>query len=170
MATVVMMMVVVVVVVMTMILSPNPPRSGSWPQPGLGASPGLKPYLVLWLGPPVQGAQDDNDSTERRASSLVDRRAKHLYDKAIELMEYKQYERGLTMLDTVIRDNQGNILGYQAHMAKGRHYLEQRKSKEALSHFLLLSRLLAPLPGHFKMTMSTFDDGCLPHLCRPCLH
>ena len=42
----------------------------------------------------------------------MDRRAKHLYDKAIELIEYKQYDRGLAMLDTVIRDNQGNILGY----------------------------------------------------------
>jgi TolA-binding protein len=85
----------------------------------------------------------------------VDRRAKHLFDKAIELMEYKQYERGLTMLDTVIRDNEGNILGYQAHMAKGRHFLEQRKSKEALSHFLLLSRLLAPLPGEAPSPQET---------------
>ena len=92
-------------------------------------------------------AQDDDKSTDRRAALNVDRRAKHLFDKAIELMEYKQYDRGLTMLDTVIRDNKDNILAYQAHMAKGRHFLEQRKSKEALSHFLLLSRLLAPLPG-----------------------
>ena len=92
-------------------------------------------------------AQDDDKSTDRRAALNVDRRAKHLFDKAIELMEYKQYDRGLTMLDTVIRDNEENILAYQAHMAKGRHFLEQRKSKEALSHFLLLSRLLAPLPG-----------------------
>lgn len=43
-----------------------------------------------------------------RLALEVDRRAKHLFDKAIELMEYKQYERGLTMLDTVIRDNEGN--------------------------------------------------------------
>jgi len=103
--------------------------------------------LSLAVPPLIAVAQDGNEASERRTASLIDRRAKHLYDKAIELMEYKQYERGLTMLDTVIRDNQGNLLGYQAHMAKGRHYLEQRKSKEALSHFLLLSRLLAPLPG-----------------------
>ena len=77
----------------------------------------------------------------------VDRRAKHVYDKAIELMEYKQYERGLAMLDTVIRDNQGNLLAYLAHMAKGRHFLDQRKNKEALTHFLLLSKILAPIPG-----------------------
>ncbi|MDG2222036.1 MAG: tetratricopeptide repeat protein [Rubripirellula sp.] len=93
------------------------------------------------------GYAQQEESTERRAVLDVDRRAKHLFDKAIELMEYKQYERGLTMLDTVIRDNEGNVLGYQAHMAKGRHFLEQRKTKEALSHFLLLSRLLTPLPG-----------------------
>lgn len=95
------------------------------------------------------------ETSERRVALEVDRRAKHLFDKAIELMEYKQYERGLTMLDTVIRDNEGNILGYQAHMAKGRHFLEQRKSKEALSHFLLLSRLLAPLPGEAPSPQET---------------
>ena len=97
-------------------------------------------------------AQDEKAPAGRRAALNVDRRAKHLYDKAIELMEYKQYERGLTMLDTVIRDNQGNILGYRAHMAKGRHFLDQRKTKEALSHFLLLSRLLTPLPGQAQAT------------------
>jgi len=91
-------------------------------------------------------AQEESSST-RRTTVDVDRRAKHLFDKAVELMDYKQYDRGLAMLDTVIRDNQGNILGYRAHMAKGRHFLQQRKMKEALSHFLLLSRLLAPLPG-----------------------
>jgi len=97
----------------------------------------------------------DAETSERRVALEVDRRAKHLFDKAIELMEYKQYDRGLTMLDTVIRDNEGNILGYQAHMAKGRHFLEQRKSKEALSHFLLLSRLLAPLPGETASPQET---------------
>ena len=97
----------------------------------------------------------DAETSERRVALEVDRRAKHLFDKAIELMEYKQYDRGLTMLDTVIRDNEGNILGYQAHMAKGRHFLEQRKSKEALSHFLLLSRLLAPLPGEAASPQET---------------
>ena len=102
-------------------------------------------------------AQDAEKSAtpQRRVALEVDRRAKHLFDKAIELMEYKQYERGLTMLDTVIRDNEANILGYQAHMAKGRHFLEQRKSKEALSHFLLLSRLLAPLPGESPSPQET---------------
>ncbi len=97
-------------------------------------------------------AQEKQPEPKRRAALEVDRRAKHLYDKAIELMEYKQYERGLAMLDTVIRDNQGNILGYRAHMAIGRHFQDQRKVKEALSHFLLLSRLLAPLQGETQTT------------------
>ena len=102
---------------------------------------------VVLLSPSRTLAQETESQRPRRAASDVDRRAKHLYDKAIELMEYKQYERGLAMLDTVIRDNQSNILGYRAHMAVGRHFLDQRKTREALSHFKLLSRLLAPLPG-----------------------
>ena len=113
--------------------------------------------LVILCSVGRSRAQDaaTTETSERRVALEVDRRAKHLFDKAIELMEYKQYERGLTMLDTVIRDNEGNILGYQAHMAKGRHFLEQRKSKEALSHFLLLSRLVAPLPGEAPSPQET---------------
>ena len=101
----------------------------------------------------VTAQQSDAAEGEARRTTLeVDRRAKHLYDKAVELMAYKQYDRGLAMLDTVIRDNQGNILGYMAHMAKGKHYLDQRKSEDALSHFLLLSRVLAPMPGETQST------------------
>ena len=86
-------------------------------------------------------------SPRSRVSADIDRRAKHLYDKAMELMEYKQYERGLAMLNTVVRDNQGATLAHMAHMSMGKHYLELHKNKEALSHFLLLTRLLAPEPG-----------------------
>ncbi|MBI1337210.1 MAG: tetratricopeptide repeat protein [Phycisphaera sp.] len=99
---------------------------------------------------PLAHAQDESggeDAPRERVALEVDRQAKQLYDKAIELMQYKQYERGLAMLDTVIRDNQGNILGYRAHMAEGRHFLEQHKYEDALSHFLLLTRLLTPAPG-----------------------
>lgn len=99
------------------------------------------------LCPQQTFAQQADTEAGSREALEVDRRAKHLYDKAIELMEYKQYERGLAMLDTVIRDNQGSVLGYRAHMAKGKHYLDQRKTDEALSHLLLLSRLLTPMPG-----------------------
>jgi TolA-binding protein len=93
-------------------------------------------------------AQDDAKTSRRsRLSADVDRRAKHLFDKAIELMEYKQYESGLKMLNTVVRDNQGNILAHRANMAMGKHYLDQSKPKEALNYFLLLTRVLAPVPG-----------------------
>ena len=94
----------------------------------------------------AQEAAEEKKPRER-VSAEVDRRAKHLYDKAIELMEYKQHERGLAMLNTVVRDNQGTLLAHMAHMAMGKHYLDQRKTKEALNHFMLLTRLLAPEPG-----------------------
>jgi outer membrane protein assembly factor BamD (BamD/ComL family) len=88
---------------------------------------------------------------EGRKSSLnVNLRAKQLYDKAVELMEYKEYERGISMLETVIRDNQGNILGYRSHMVIGKHWLSKNKTKEAQSHFNLLTRILKPKPGEKK--------------------
>lgn len=108
-------------------------------------------FLCLWVlgfsGVTSSLAQEVARSTRTRAVEGVDRRAKHLYDKAIELMEYKQYERGLAMLNTVIRDNQGTLLAHQAHMATGKHFLDQHKTQESLTHFLLLSRVLAPIPG-----------------------
>lgn len=85
--------------------------------------------------------------TRAALSEDVDRQAKHLFDKAIELMDYKQYERGLAMLNTVVRDNQGSILAHRANMAMGKHFLEHGKPKESLNYFLLLTRVLAPSPG-----------------------
>ncbi len=82
-----------------------------------------------------------------RATVEVNREAKQLYDQAIELMDYKQYDRAVAMLETVVRDNQGTLIAYQSHMAMGKYHLAQRKEKDALDHFLLLTRLLAPVPG-----------------------
>ena len=104
---------------------------------------------ALIVAAPCAHSQDNakEKKPRKRVSAEIDRRAKHLYDKAIELMEYKQYERGLAMLNTVVRDNQGTLLAHMAHMAMGKHYLAQRKTKEALNHFMLLTRLLTPEPG-----------------------
>ena len=104
----------------------------------------LLAFLVI---PTWAIAQDGERPRRSRVSADIDRRAKHLYDKAMELMEYKQYDRGLEMLNSVVRDNQGTMLAHMAHMAIGKHYLDQRKHKESLSHFMLLTRLLAPVPG-----------------------
>jgi TolA-binding protein len=75
------------------------------------------------------------------------RAAKQLFDKAMELMDYKQFDRGLAMLNTVVRENQGNLLAHRANMEIGKHFLSQNKPKEALTYFMLLSRILAPVPG-----------------------
>ncbi|MCH7224684.1 tol-pal system YbgF family protein [Haloferula sp. A504] len=103
--------------------------------------------LIVPLLTILSPAQETGEGERSRPTADVDREAKHLYDKAIELMEYKQYERGLAMLNTVVRDNQGNLLSHMAHMAMGKHFLDQNNSKEALGHFLLLTRVLAPVPG-----------------------
>jgi TolA-binding protein len=94
------------------------------------------------------GTAESPVAAERvKLSDDTDRQAKHLFDKAIELMEYKQYERGLAMLNTVVRDNQGTILAHRANMAMGKHFLDQGKPKDALNYFMLLTRVLEPQPG-----------------------
>lgn len=130
--------------------APRPDRSETWISSYSGAWPlaGLAILMVaVFLCIPAFAQEADDDSAPQREVATVDRRAKHLYDKAIELMDYKQYERGLQMLNTIVRDNQGTLLAYRAHMAMGQHFLEQHKTKKALSHFQLLTRLLAPTPG-----------------------
>ena len=108
-------------------------------------------YFVI----PTWAIAQDDSPRRSRAAAGIDRRAKHLYDKAMELIEYKQYERGLEMLNSVVRDNQGTLLAHMAHMAIGKHHLEQHKHKEALSHFLLLTRVLAPEPGETQTEEET---------------
>ncbi len=83
----------------------------------------------------------------RVSATEVDPQSKHLFDKAMELMDFKQYERGLAMLNSIVRDNQGTILAHRAHMAMGKHFLDQRVTADALNHFMLLTRVLAPVPG-----------------------
>jgi TolA-binding protein len=114
---------------------------------------------LLLLALPLHAQDDSEDAGRARVAPDIDRQAKHLYDKAIELMDYKQYERGLAMLNTVVRDNQGTTLAHMAHMAMGKHYLDQKNTKEALGHFLLLTRLLAPVPGEKQSE----DDQSLYH-------
>jgi len=92
--------------------------------------------------PPAEPA-----SPRPRAVADVDREAKRLYDQAVELLDMKQFDRGLGMLETVARDHQGTMLAHMAQMAMGKHHLAQRQYPEALNHFLLLSRLLEPKPG-----------------------
>ncbi len=106
--------------------------------------------LAFLLAAGTTPAQEEGEaaaSARPRAASDVDPQARQLFDKAVELMEYKQYERGLAMLNTVVRDYQGTIMAHKAHMAMGKHHLEQRATSEALSHFMLLTRVLAPVPG-----------------------
>jgi TolA-binding protein len=104
--------------------------------------------LATTLFPVLASAQEEKPNDRPRVSAAeVDPQAKHLFDKAMELMDYKQYERGLAMLNSIVRDNQGALLAHRAHMAMGKHYLEQRATADALNHFMLLTRILAPVPG-----------------------
>ena len=104
-------------------------------------------FIILMIVVASVNGQEGERSQRTRVSSDIDRRTKRLYDQAIDLMEYKQYDRGLEMLSSIVRDQQGTMLAHMAHMAIGKHYLEQRKHKECLSHFMLLTRLLAPVTG-----------------------
>jgi len=95
----------------------------------------------------AQQGDDKAPASKSRVTSDIDPQARQLFDKAVELMEYKQYERGLAMLNAVVRDYQGTLIAHKAHMAMGKHFLNQRATSEALSHFMLLTRVLTPAPG-----------------------
>jgi predicted Zn-dependent protease len=98
--------------------------------------------------PKAAEASDEKKSDRARLSADVDRQAKLLFEKAMELMEYKQYERGLAMLNSIVRDNQGNILAHRANMAMGKHIISsQNKPKEALNYFMLSDARTGPGSG-----------------------
>jgi len=106
--------------------------------------------LTLSLALPLSSAthaQEAEAPARPRAAGELDPQAKLLFDKAMELMDYKQHERGLAMLNSIVRDNQGSILAHRAHMAMGKHFLAQRNTADALNHFMLLTRVLTPIPG-----------------------
>jgi outer membrane protein assembly factor BamD (BamD/ComL family) len=103
--------------------------------------------VVVMTAFPSAQEPDRPAPSRSRVASDVDREAKRLYDQAVELLDMKQFDRGLGMLETVARDHQGTMLAHMAHMAMGRHHLAQRAYPEAINHFLLLSRLLEPKPG-----------------------
>ena len=107
----------------------------------------MKSLIPLLFLSTLIHAQEAEAPARPRAAADLDPQAKHLFDKAMELMDYKQHERGLAMLNSIVRDNQGNILAHRAHMAMGKHFLEQRATADALNHFMLLTRVLAPVPG-----------------------
>ena len=113
--------------------------------PYVGAAP--KENKKAAAAPKAAASGEAGKSERARLSADVDRQAKLLFEKAMELMEYKQYDRGLAMLNSIVRDNQGTILAHRANMAMGKYYLNQNKPKEALNYFLLLTRVLAPVPG-----------------------
>ncbi|MFU8893942.1 MAG: tetratricopeptide repeat protein [Luteolibacter sp.] len=98
--------------------------------------------LVLWaLGSFSSFAQEAPTAFE------ADRQARQLFRQAMDLMEMRQHDRGLAMLASVVRDHQGTLIAHQAHLEMGRHHLQQHNNEEALGHFNLLTRLLAPVPG-----------------------
>jgi TolA-binding protein len=113
--------------------------------PCAGAAP--KENKKAAAAPKAAEPSTEAKADRARLSADVDRQAKLLFEKAMELMEYKQYERGLAMLNSIVRDNQGSILAHRANMEMGKYYLNQNKPKEAINYFLLLTRVLAPVPG-----------------------
>jgi TolA-binding protein len=105
-------------------------------------------FTVMASALPARAQEPAEPASPRaRVAADVDREAKRLYDQAAELLDMKQFDRGLGMLETVARDHQGTMLAHMAHMAMGKHHLGQRAYPEALNHFLLLARLLEPKPG-----------------------
>jgi len=114
---------------------------------GISGRVGLVAFVFCVLAGMLIAQGNPEESGRARRSTDEDRQARHLYDKALELIEFKQYDRGLAMLNTLVRDYPGSLLAHQANMAMGKHFLEQGNPSEALQYFMLLTRLLAPQAG-----------------------
>ena len=100
------------------------------PNPAVGLAIAAAVLLPV-LHHAARAQEDETPAPERpRAAADLDPQAKHLFDKAMELMDYKQYERGLAMLNSIVRDNQGTILAHRAHMAMGKTTVNKTASDQ----------------------------------------
>lgn len=92
-------------------------------------------------------AQEPSESSPNEGIIREARDIQELFEQGVEMIELKQHERGLDLLNSVVREAQGSILAHRANMAMGSYFLSQGKPGDALNYFMLLTRVLAPVPG-----------------------
>ncbi len=101
--------------------------------------------MFLFLAMPLIAQEETETPRSEGGKTAVN--VQELFAQGVEMIELKQHERGLAMLNTVLREAQGSILAHRANMFMGKHFLSQGKPGESLNYFMLLTRVLAPVPG-----------------------
>lgn len=93
----------------------------------------LAAFLVaLCLAAPA-GAQDRPAAAGSREAAVNVYAARSLLKKAQELLTLGEKERGARMLETVIQQYADTPVRYEAYLALGRHYLDQRDQLKAIA-------------------------------------
>ncbi|MFO7870464.1 MAG: tetratricopeptide repeat protein [Kiritimatiellia bacterium] len=90
----------------------------------------------------VTGAPAAREAKARRGEAGgAEYAAVKLIRKAEDLLEAGEKERGVTMLRTVVRQYPAAKARYDAYLALGRHYFEERDQKQAIDALRHLTRL-----------------------------
>ncbi len=86
-------------------------------------------------------SQAVREAARRPVVSQDERIATMRYDKAVELLAIREYERGVKMLENVIDQFPESKARTRAHLALGRHFLNRGQHSKALANFRPLWRL-----------------------------
>lgn len=113
----------------------------------------LKPIMagimaVVWLGTwvSVEAAREAKTPTNAaaEAKSEGDFAAERLVEKAKEMIQAQEYDRGVKMLESVIDQYPKSRVRYKAYLALGNHLINIQKYNEAIRYFRGLNDLNKP--------------------------
>lgn len=106
--------------------------------------------LALAASAPAQTKKPARPSREEAVNLYA---ARGLLKKANDLLTLGEKDRGVKMLETIIEQYPDTIVRYEAYLALGRHYLEQRDQPKAIAvlrHLKELDKPDEPVAGRNK--------------------
>ena len=101
-------------------------------------------WLGLVLSTGVGTAPAVGQEARRPARDPDEMAVRRLLQRADELLAAREYDRAIRMLETVIKQNPDSPVRYEAHLALGRHYLEQHSHRKAIYQLGNLNDLRRP--------------------------
>ena len=112
---------------------------------------GVGLWAVVWATASAQGARKPRAGSREAAANVY--AAKGLLKKANDLLSIGEKDRGVKMLETIIQQYADTPMRYEAYLALGKHYVDQRDQPKAIAvlrHVYELKKPDAEITGRDK--------------------
>ena len=97
--------------------------------------------LIFALVAPAPAARERRGDPDDRASRMAEFQATRLLKKATDLLEIKEYERAVKMLESVVDQYPTSDVRYQAYLELGRHFLNVNDQAQGIVYLRRLQDL-----------------------------